>query len=79
MAAFRPFSMLVTWWWRAWSPPTKVPRLKGSLEAIDTWAPFISSTWLGATSPGLKKANSFSLQQGATCWEFIFGLEVGVN
>ena len=44
VAAFRPFSMLVIWWWRAWSPPAKVPRLKGSVEAIDTWAPFISST-----------------------------------
>ena len=44
VAAFRPFSMLVTWCWGAWSPPTKVPRLKGSVEAIDTWAPFISST-----------------------------------
>ena len=50
MAAFRPFSMLVTWWWGAWSlPPAKVPRLKGSLEAIDTWAPFISSTWCHIT------------------------------
>ena len=49
VAAFRPFSMLVTWWWGAWLPPAKVPRLKGSLEAIDTWAPFISSTWCHIT------------------------------